>query len=361
MKITDKTLLEQLRITEFEIDNRKKLFAFSSEDIQALLAVKDVVARNIDATVDRFYDLQTSVTEIALLIGDADTLQRLRNAQCKYVADLFNGSYDIEYVNNRLRIGLVHKRIGVEPKLYLAAISSLKSLLIELLHQTVTDDDKRSKALAALEKLIMFDIALVFETYIGSLVSEIELSKAKTEQYAHALEDKVKERTEQLEQLSRTDPLTGLLNVRHLSETLTQVLQGAQRRSEAVTMIYIDIDDFKSINDTQGHQRGDDVLQTVAQAIRNVSRAVDHAFRYGGDEFCILLANCAETKARQLYGDRLLQQIHNTEQDLGLSIGYAQSGPSDHLSPTRLIQQADDNMYAAKRAAKQQPNNADNS
>jgi hypothetical protein len=81
---------------------------------------------HIDALVDKFYTLQTGITEIALLIGDADTLTRLRAAQRRYILDLFSGLYDLEYVNNRLRIGLVHKRIGVEPKLYLAAINTLK-------------------------------------------------------------------------------------------------------------------------------------------------------------------------------------------------------------------------------------------
>ena len=91
--------------------------------------------------------------EIALLIGDADTLRRLRSAQRKYVNDLFSGFYNLEYVNNRLRIGLVHKRIGVEPKLYLAAINTLHQLLIEMVQSTIPDKAVCDRNIVAMTKL----------------------------------------------------------------------------------------------------------------------------------------------------------------------------------------------------------------
>lgn len=218
----------------------------------------------------------------------------MRTAQRRYVIDLFSGVYDLEYVNNRLRIGLVHKRIGVEPKLYLSAVHTLKSLLYEVLATSMTKEQEFQEARVALDKLMLFDVTLVFDTYIRSLVSEIENAKYKAEQYALSMETKVKQRTQQLEELSRTDPLTGLLNVRHLQEIATRILRAAQRRAEPVSAIYMDIDDFKNFNDTQGHRLGDEVLCTVANAIKNTARLEDCCFRYGGDEFCIILPNCRE-------------------------------------------------------------------
>ncbi len=206
---TEQTLFEQMRITELEIDFRKSLFNLGSQDIKALLSCKPIIEHNIDRVVDSFYQLQTSVSEIALLIGDSDTLARLRTAQRRYVIDLFSGVYDLEYVNNRLRIGLVHKRIGVEPKLYLSAVHTLKSLLYEVLATSMTKEQEFQEARVALDKLMLFDVTLVFDTYIRSLVSEIENAKYKAEQYALSMETKVKQRTQQLEELSRTDPLTG--------------------------------------------------------------------------------------------------------------------------------------------------------
>ncbi|TCK08136.1 diguanylate cyclase (GGDEF)-like protein [Marinobacterium mangrovicola] len=355
MKQTDLTLLEQLRITEFEIENRQRLFMISDEDVRLIVEARSIVEAGLDALVDRFYDLQTSVPEIALLIGDAETLGRLRNAQKRYISDLFSGVYDIDYVNNRLRIGLVHKRIGVDTTLYLSAVYILKALLSDLLSEHIVDLNRRAKTLAALEKVFLFDITLVFETYIRSLLSEIETSRKKSEQYASSLEEKVKDRTRQLEQMARTDPLTGLFSVRYLDESLTRYLRAAERRLEPVSLVYIDVNDFKEFNDSQGHQRGDEILRAVGSAIRQVSRAEDGCFRYGGDEFCIILPNCDREQAQKNYCDRLVEELDKAEQNVVLSIGIAQTGPESYASATALIAQADSAMYQSKAEFKSCP------
>jgi diguanylate cyclase (GGDEF)-like protein len=310
------------------------------------------IESELDGIVEQFYELQTSVPDIALLIGDADTLNRLRNAQKAYVLDLFSGFYDFEYVNNRLRIGLVHKRIGVGPKLYLVAVQTLKNLIVGVLKKRITDQDHCFHVIEALEKLVMFDISLVFDTYIRSLVSEIETSKVKSEQYASVLEDKVKERTEQLELMSITDALTGLLNRQHFDELLAKVLRGAQRRNEPVTLAYIDINDFKIINDTEGHRKGDEVLQMVAKELKQGLRTEDLCFRYGGDEFCAVLTNCALEAARIVLDKRVVQ-ILEKRSGPKLSIGYAQTGPDNYVSTEQLIHQADSEMYLVKAQMKQ--------
>jgi diguanylate cyclase (GGDEF)-like protein len=303
---------------------------------------------NIDELVEEFYRMQTSNAEIALLIGDADTLSRLRSAQRRYIIDLFSGVYDLEYVNNRLRIGLVHKRIGVEPKLYLSAIYLLKDLIQKLLKQLSSTESEYQAAVASLDKLIMYDITLVFDTYIRSLVSEIETAKEKSEHYARSLEEKVQSRTRQLEEMSHTDPLTGLLNIRHFESIISTTLYSAQRRSEPVTLIYIDIDDFKAINDTFGHQRGDEVLRLVANAIKSVARAEDFTVRYGGDEFCMLLSNLRAEQAQDLIVTRLEHTMNKTLEHVTLSIGIAQTGPDEYIDAFTLINLADKNMYSTK-------------
>ena len=112
MQQTEQTLLEQMHISELDIEYRKQLLNFTPEHASALAACLPVIAERIDDLVDAFYRAQTSVDEIALLIGDADTLGRLRTAQRRYILDLFSGFYDVEYVNNRLRIGMVLGREG---------------------------------------------------------------------------------------------------------------------------------------------------------------------------------------------------------------------------------------------------------
>ncbi len=348
MKQTDQTLLEQMRITAFDIEQRKRLFLFEEADAEQLKAVQPLIERNLEQLVARFYRIQTSIPEIALLIGDSDTLKRLGQAQRKYIGDLFSGLYDLEYVNNRLRIGLVHKRIGVEPTLYLSAIYTLKSLLIEVLVREIEDARQQARVLEALEKLLLFDITLVFDTYIRSLLSEIELSKEKSDQYARSLEEKVCERTQQLENLSRTDALTGLLNVRSFNDVLLAHLRAAERRQEPFTLIYLDVDDFKEVNDSRGHQVGDELLRRLGRAIVNVSRQEDSAFRYGGDEFCILLPNCSEAQARTYYVDRLVNELARAGEPISISVGIVQTGPRHYLGPVDLVDQADQRMYAHK-------------
>lgn len=352
MKKTEQTLLEQMRINEFEVEHRKFLFAFSNADAQLLLSCKPIIEKKIDFIVAEFYRMQTSIPEISLLIGDADTLTRLRSAQRRYILDLFSGLYDLEYVNNRLRIGLVHKRIGVEPKLYLSAVHTLKVLLHKTIENEAPTDADSEATIASLDKLLNFDVTLVFETYIRSLVSEIETAKEKSEQYARIMEEKVKERTHQLEEMSRTDALTGLLNVRHLQEIVTTVLRGAQRRAEPVTAIYFDVNDFKQINDTEGHQHGDEILRTIGKVIKDTARVEDSCFRYGGDEFCVFLINCQENQARDLFITRLNQQIQEKLGNVSISIGAVQTGPDEYVDASTLIRLADERMYAAKQAHK---------
>lgn len=353
MNYTSRTLLEQMRITELEISSRKALFLITDQDTALLRKVQPLVRANLDELVDDFYQMQTEDPDIALLIGDADTLQRLKVAQLDYIISLFSGYYDLEYVNTRLRIGLVHKRIGVEPHLYLSAVQTMKMLLYKLIDQHVVEDTEQSSVKVALEKLMMFDISLVFETYVRSLVTEVETSKAKSERYAARLEEKVKERTEQLEVLSRTDSLTGLLNRGHFEEMLTHELRAAQRREESVTLAYIDLDDFKHINDTKGHHFGDEVLRTLSAALLKCSRASDSCFRFGGDEFCVIMPNCTIEQAIQQWQKRLLAYVSEKRPSVDMSIGYSETGPSKFMAVDEILIQADEAMYRKKKFKKQ--------
>lgn len=91
MKNTDKPLIQQMRITDFEITNRKGLFAISQTDAEHLKQAKPYIENELNTIVETFYKYQTEVPDIALLIGDADTLSRLHSAQKAYISDLFSG------------------------------------------------------------------------------------------------------------------------------------------------------------------------------------------------------------------------------------------------------------------------------
>lgn len=347
MRYTDFTLLDQMRLTELEVRRRKEFLSLNEQDSTNLSQCQPFIQTAIDAIVDEFYRRQVEIDEIAVLIGDADTLRRLRHAQRKYILDLFGGFYDLEYVNNRLRIGMVHKRIGVEPKLYLSAMLTLKELLEDEIRRHVPDEVTQARILRSLDKLLYFDTTLVFDTYIRSLVTEIEIEKDKTENYAKSLEEKILQRTRQLEELSSTDALTGIYNKRVLIESLRRDLKQAERMGTPLSVVYLDVDGFKELNDQHGHHRGDNVLRAIGQCLQTVSREIDVPCRCGGDEFCVVLPDTTREQAMEYCG-RFLQCFQAEVPDISLSIGAAQTGPEVYVTPEDLIIQADRLMYRAK-------------
>jgi diguanylate cyclase (GGDEF)-like protein len=157
------------------------------------------------------------------------------------------------------------------------------------------------------------------------------------------------------EKLARTDALTGLPNRRAFLERLTDELARAKRSGHPVCIAYIDIDNFKRINDAKGHVEGDEFLKQVAQAIRETIRASDVAARLGGDEFAVLFTD-AKRSAVEPLARRLLTRAHSLGErypglDVGASVGMAwfESAPD---APEQLLDRADGAMYEAKSAGK---------
>ncbi|MBP6900682.1 MAG: GGDEF domain-containing protein [Burkholderiaceae bacterium] len=347
MNPTNKSLLEQMQIHGLEIRRRKELLGFSAHDAGLLAKARAFVEGDIEALVSSFYEKQTGVDEIALIIGDLDTLKRLRAAMIRYVADLFGGVYDEDYVNNRLRIGLVHKRIGVQPKYYLAAMHLLKSLLMDALSQRMREHPDLVATLRALDKLLYLDNEFVFDTYIRSLLAELESAKDKAVEHALTLEEKVAERTRELEEVSRRDPLTGLYNQRFFIENLHRELARSQRSGRPLTLVYLDLDHFKDINDRGGHLAGDEVLRRVAQRLSAACRSYDLCCRYGGDEFCVLMPDC-ELAVAQEFSQRLRLAMAAEDGLPQFSLGASQAGPAHWPDANELIRGADRCMYESK-------------
>jgi len=344
---TDQTLLEQMKIGEIDISSRMEVLGLSKEELQILFSHQSLIEDNIDVIVEEFYEKQTEIDEISLLIGDADTLHRLRNAQRRYVLDLFSGHYDGQYVNNRLRIGMIHKRIGVEPKLYLSAVRTLNKIIVTVLKRSIKSEDVLEMTLEALDKLVYFDITLVFDAYIDSLVGEIKSAKRKTEAYAAGLEKKVAERTRQLEEQAKTDPLTGIYNQRAMQELLRRELLATHRQQTDLALVYIDIDHFKSINDNLGHIEGDNVLKHIGQCLLKTVREIDVPCRYGGDEFCLILPDCS-LKDAKIICQRVIKSFKAKYPEYSLSVGISATTPDKMIDGADLIRMADEKMYLSK-------------
>ncbi len=158
--------------------------------------------------------------------------------------------------------------------------------------------------------------------------------------------------------LANTDALTGLLNRRSFTADLERRLQHARRTGRGGTLLYLDLDNFKPINDRFGHERGDAVLVQVADRLRRGSRAGDLAARLGGDEFALWAAETDEAgalaKAQGLIATvrECAGALNGAQPPLGISIGVARFDPSTGETLDDLLARADEAMYRAKRAGK---------
>jgi diguanylate cyclase (GGDEF)-like protein len=176
------------------------------------------------------------------------------------------------------------------------------------------------------------------------------------------LEDKVKERTNELEcvnkqlaELSTTDALTGIRNRRYFDQMLDQEFYRARREREPLSILMLDIDFFKQVNDDYGHQVGDDALRRVAKVLREVvHRTTDLVARYGGEEFTIILPN-TEVAGAYTVAEKIRKNIakQKFETDgitfsITISIGLMGDEPSKESSADFWLKEADDALYKAK-------------
>ncbi|SEK46639.1 GGDEF domain-containing protein [Halomonas daqiaonensis] len=161
---------------------------------------------------------------------------------------------------------------------------------------------------------------------------------------------------QRLRRLSDTDDLTGLANRRKLMQRLDAEISLSNRHTFPLSLMMLDIDHFKSVNDTWGHLQGDQVLKDLAQLCREMLREEDLVARLGGEEFALLLPLTPELHCRQL-AERLCERVAVHDFGVGpgritVSIGIAEHRIGD--SCDALIHRADDNLYAAKRGGRNQ-------
>ena len=155
-------------------------------------------------------------------------------------------------------------------------------------------------------------------------------------------------------ELSRTDPLTSLLNSRAFYKEAAWVLALCRRKDHPVTLAYIDLDNFKAVNDSQGHQKGDDLLRTVAALLRTSTRPSDLCARLGGDEFAILLPE-ADPREASVALERLRARLAETASASGCSVTCSIGAITFIKVPENLeemVSAADSRMYVAKAAGK---------
>jgi diguanylate cyclase (GGDEF)-like protein/PAS domain S-box-containing protein len=454
------TLLADLGIDNQEIGRRREFLSFDERDTATLAAVHDMLETHHEYLTEVFYTHLLSFPEIRPLLGDAGMLERLKHAQTAYFSQLTAGKYDLEYVENRLHIGVVHQRVGLTPKWYMSAYCKYLNTAIPLLLEHFSGDSVRGQeACRALLKIVFFDMGLALDTYFHAEHKALLLARSYTEQIvsnmpigfivldAHgnirlannamlhmfglsrddnwhgktagsflqlaAVDDYIaavlknrsnlkdlnferadagvartyladislaqmgeehvvllmmqditlrKQSEEEVHRLAFYDTLTQLPNRRLLQERLAQSMSLSSRSGKFGALMFIDLDNFKTLNDTQGHDIGDLLLKEVAQRLLRNVREGDTVARLGGDEFVVALeslSSIAQEAATlsEIIAEKIRAELsqpynlnsfeHNSSPSIGVSLFRGHQSSMDEI-----LKQADLAMYQAKSAGR---------
>jgi diguanylate cyclase (GGDEF)-like protein len=195
---------------------------------------------------------------------------------------------------------------------------------------------------------------------ISELLARISVHirlKETQDQLKQLLEEKNR-LIEQLENLSLHDGLTGIYNRRYLEEYLERSVEECKRYGIALSVIMMDIDHFKEVNDTYGHQLGDEVLKKFAERLKENIRRVDMLARYGGEEFTVIMKN-TDIKGAVVLAEKLRKAVYQRPFEVGghsitlmMSLGVAEMQPGETMDAAQLLREADILLYRAKDAGR---------
>ena len=185
--------------------------------------------------------------------------------------------------------------------------------------------------------------------------AQLEAVQRELTEVNKTLEEKVKQRTQELERQANTDSVTGIASRYAIIERLEQCYAEFQRYRRPFSILMIDIDYFKQVNDTHGHQIGDQVLRELAQCIFNNIRNSDTVGRYGGEEFLVLLPESNADKSLEL-AERIRAQIEQLRMvnNIQVTASVGISTITVDTNSDKLISQADKALYAAKKLGRNQ-------
>ncbi|HCF1525244.1 putative bifunctional diguanylate cyclase/phosphodiesterase [Pseudomonas aeruginosa] len=460
MKATEELqeLLRRIHLGREEVAERLRFLDWHRDDAQRLAQTAARMTPAQQAFVERLYGhLEHFATPASLLQNPADVV-RLKHSQSEYYQRLWSGPFDEDYVNGRLRIGLIHHQVGLELKWYLGAYC----LYLNDMVGEVFGEHPDGALFASLLKAVFFDMTLAIDTYGGAQIKSLEDSEARyaralrgandgiwdwhigfdrlyvSERWAsmlglsrdalgessaswfgrvhpddlpalrQAIDDHLQGRTaflhhqyrmrrqdgdylwvlvrgvaepaggeplrmagsqtdisarkcaeERLEHAAHHDPLTGLANRVRLDEQLQHILLRQERGSGLeAALLFIDLDRFKLINDSLGHSAGDRVLVEVARRLNDCLRPGDQLFRFGGDEFIVLLDGLACSGDAERVAQRILGQLHQPlaldEHTLVVSASIGIAPLHERGQTLDALRAADLALYRAKAAGKAQ-------
>jgi two-component system cell cycle response regulator len=307
----------------------------------------EVIYPNVSDIVAAFYDRMMDIPEFAEILGELD-LAKLKRTQADYLLSLGIDFGTADYFENRLRIGITHAQVGIPLSLYECAYLFLKENIIRAFPASLRNNvDKFVELNGFLNRITTLDMSLAVETYHLSKVQTLKRALKSMEQLDAELRHKV-----------ATDALTGVASHGQCLSSLGRAIKVAQRKEIPLCVSMVDLDKFKRVNDTYGHQVGDDVLCDIAGRMQGAVRNFDTVGRYGGEEFLIIMDNADKNTALEI-AERVRYRVasspvktRSTEVNMTVSLGITELRPDDNIDS--LIKRADEALYNAKHRGRNQ-------
>ncbi len=313
-----------LRLDPPHLEERLRFLRFGEDDARVLGMIHKQMGAVPPALADAFYAHLLAFEKTRRILDRPGTLERLKQKQAEHFTSMLLGPWDMDYAMRRLEVGYIHYLVGLEPQWYVGAFCHYLLTIQEIVTPLCSEAICVDTAHDALSKVVLLDMTLGLEAY----------------HYAKYVQ------LQELEHLALTDGLTGLRNRRSLDRALMQGEMGPG------AVLFVDIDHFKTVNDTYGHDVGDAVLRALAHRLRQSLRSTDMVFRYGGEEYLVVVAGVGEAEAREV-GEKLRHEVARAPLAgvrCTVSIGAAVLGAEEDF--WAAVRRADRAMYAAKAAGR---------
>ncbi len=324
----------QLRLTQLQLDDTD---AARMDEIQ-----KHIIQPQHKQVMDDFYRFILAYPDLRMFVKNEQHIARLKHTQTEYLLSLGCDFTSVDYFEYRLRVGVAHARIDMPISSYLVAYSNMQELLCAHMKQA----DMGSDYFRTLNKILMLDMSLATDAYNLSQFTWMSES-------INQLQNEQTRLTNQLMHDTLTDAYSRAYILEQLEKRLSELKRDT---SKFLAVALIDLDKFKDINDTHGHQAGDRVLQEFSQTIMHMIRRQDYFGRYGGEEFLLTLVDLDKDSAFELaerIRETLAEKIYHIDEkqlQVTASIGLAVAIPGE--TADTVIERADKALYQAKKTGR---------
>ncbi|MEW6481891.1 MAG: diguanylate cyclase [bacterium] len=364
LEIENKRLKEEIEGLKVEIkrgETRKKIIANTNSLLDKSLYELSVINK-INTTLSRTLNYDEIITELVTLLSEM--VEYVACGILIYEQDIFLLRIHLALPRTESFISLFKDKTLKKYTSFAGSLPGEENLVVKIDNPALIVSDKGQGSILGAFEGIPFKVGdrligllSVAHTKINTFsADDIRLIKLLTDNSSIAIENGLLHK--KIEELAITDGLTSLYNHRYFKETLHKEIKRSERYNLVFSLLMFDIDNFKKINDTYGHPKGDEVLKGLSQIAKEIfQREIDVVARYGGEEFVIILPQTTKERALTV-GEKMLSLVRERlyimaglPEVVTISLGIA-SYPDDGGREEAIIQAADKALYQAKKEGK---------